>query len=196
MRHRLVRDVALVGLLALSCTYKRDQGGGPPAYDAETFEAPPGRQVYGDGLIGAGGTGGAPGNASDAAAVGGAAGSPEAPRPMDAAVPKRDTGVPDTAAPDTASGREAGDNGCDLFLQDCPKGQACYPASGRGLCQLIDLGLSEGVLCGGPGDCDRGLGCFSNVCRRFCDTSAASCPPNSGRCTPLAGFDRAGYCTP
>jgi hypothetical protein len=191
MRAGLLIRAPLALLLLAGCkTYKTGSGNFPPPdYDAMSFEAAPGRQIFGvDGLVGSGGGGGTGGAGGEGqVGQGGAAG-----RSSDAAVDGTASG---------SDARAAGDGGCtpcDLINQNCPVTQGCYPAGGGRACCMQRGSTGPLAPCGESAECDRGLVCVAGaaepVCQPVCNVSSSVCV--GGTCRALAGYPPAGYCAP
>jgi hypothetical protein len=201
MRRGELIELALVALaLVVSCkTYKDQQAGVPPGYDAATFEAPPGRQVVDDGgVVGVGGATGHDGGAlggGGGIVIGGSGGGGGHDAAASDGAANPDLGPGPVLDGGSAFGGEAGTS-CDLRMQTCGANMGCYPApGGRGSCQRTDPGTPAGSACFDNANCAPGLTCASNICAQLCDTAQPSCPAN-GRCVPLGAFDGIGYCAP
>jgi hypothetical protein len=66
---------------------------------------------------------------------------------------------------------------CNLPSCGCAAGSVCYPdTEATGLACFPSTGLSEGADCSGSDDvCNSGVGCFSGVCKKYCN-SDVDCP--------------------
>ena len=70
---------------------------------------------------------------------------------------------------------------CTVYpLCGCPTGQVCYPSSTTSAmaCFKAD-NLAEGADCTDGSTCLAGLGCFGNICKRYC-SSDSDCPSVGG----------------
>lgn len=74
---------------------------------------------------------------------------------------------------------------CDPLAQDCPTfgatEQNCYLDRQGSFCINSATGGGTGSVCERPTDCARGNTCYENVCRPYCDYSAA--PDQQGTCS-------------
>jgi hypothetical protein len=108
---------------------------------------------------------------------------------------------------------------CDLLVQDCPDGQACYSGAAAWVpvCQADVSGAAGGLLdpCEFVNVCDAGSACVpaeavagcggSGCCTPYCDRLDPQCPAAAPNCepwwdvlgavTPL-GQDDVGVCVP
>ena len=90
---------------------------------------------------------------------------------------------------------------CDLFLQNCDPGEACYPTETEPECYSAGF-KPEGGECNYANDCQEGLLCIGsdNRCHVMCsvdnsvDPKCSDCA--SGHSSPLAGQANLGVCTP
>jgi hypothetical protein len=183
--------IAVVAVAAGCKTYKMESTFPPPDYDAQTFEPPPSRQIYGDGLIGTGTPTDGPNSSGGGLGPGqvGPNGMPEGGVP-----PGPDSGAPADAAVDGA-----GCHPCNLLAQDCPSAaQACYPSGGGRACCSPAGATGALAPCVDSSQCDRGLLCISGaiepLCQPICNAANGVCP--GGVCRQLAGYPGVGYCSP
>lgn len=104
--------------------------------------------------------------------------------------PATDTGpAPDGATTDTGGGKSCdqhtGDE-CDLVKQNCTDAsKSCVydNASKHNVCESVTFGTKlKGEGCAAPGDCDKGLFCFSGKCSPACCSGDSSVCGAGGSC--------------
>jgi hypothetical protein len=189
MRARFLIAVATLALAVGCKTYKMESTFPPPEYDAQVFDPPPPRQIYGDGLIGTGN--GTDGPNSSGGGLGPGQVGPNA-MPEAGVPPGGDGGPSPTDAP-------AGCQLCNLLTQDCPGvAQACYPSGGGRACCAPAGATGALAPCIESTQCDRGLLCVAGgieaLCQPVCNVADGVCP--GGVCRQLAGYPGVGYCAP
>jgi hypothetical protein len=84
---------------------------------------------------------------------------------------------------------------CDLFAQDCPPGDGCYPGPNVPGC-YPEGGAGIGAPCRSSEECVKGAACISERCAAICTYPSGPPACAIGRCTRLdyPGAPDAGVC--
>lgn len=86
------------------------------------------------------------------------------------------------------------DTPCDLFAQDCPGSQACYPTQVAPACYPVAGTTGVGQACDYSSQCVAGAVCINGACAQLCVHPSGACP--TGTCTRILveGQPDAGAC--
>lgn len=76
------------------------------------------------------------------------------------------------------------DRPCDLFVQDCPNGRACYPGPVAPGCYPAGS-LAQGTACTYSDECSPGAACVNQACTPLCVLPSGPPTCAAGTCTFL-----------
>jgi hypothetical protein len=67
---------------------------------------------------------------------------------------------------------------CDMYLQDCPAGEACYPTKEGWAC-IQEGSIADGEPCTFTNDCQEGTICVNSTCHKACSTKEDATPESA-----------------